>query len=127
MKEKRTQQRYMAEYQAGFATHMIFMYELLDAHMVNGIHLHREGLATLLNISKTGCYIHSLAPFPQDARLLITLTPPATPDEKIVVTGVIVRRMSGGGDDGYCGVQFSEFHDDTEEMLHQFIAKLTPG
>ena len=123
MSERRKHERYSADHQAGFKTNLMFRYELLDDTIADGVQIHREGPSTILNISKGGCYIHCHAPFPPETRLLITMTPPAFPNEKIIITGMIVRKTSDGGDGYYFGVEFIEHHENSKAMLYKFIKR----
>ena len=125
MDNRRKHERYTADRSKSFKTKLAFMYELLDDNVADGINIHREGLSTIINISKSGCFIHCFSPFPLSTRLLITMVPPDFPNDKIVVTGIIVREVPYEHD-GYCyGVDFMEYHDDSRTMLNEFVSLLT--
>ena len=126
MKDKRKHKRYSADYQKGLKTKLIFTYELIDARIADGNQIHREGLSTILNISKGGCYIHCYAPFPLETRLLITMLPPNFPNDKISITGTIVRKEPCHTEGYYFAVQFTKYHEGSKAILDRFIEYLTP-
>ena len=121
MNDRRKHKRYSADHQVGFETSLIFTYELLDDHIADGVHIHRDGVSTILNISQGGCYIHGHAPLLPETRLLITMTPPVFPDEKITVKGMITRQASDAKDGYYCAVKFIEYHENSKAMLYKFV------
>jgi PilZ domain-containing protein len=126
MKDRRKHKRYAADYQAGIKTKLLSTYELVDARIADGNQIHREGLSTILNISKGGCYIHCYAPFPLETRLLITISPPAFPNDKINVTGTIVRKEPCHNGGYYLAVQFIEYQEGSKVTMDKFIEFLTP-
>ena len=85
-----------------------------------------KGYSQFLISPKGGCYTHCYAPLPVGIRLLITMIPPAFPDNKINVTGTIVREEPCHNEGYYLAVHFNEYHEGSKANMDKFIEYLTP-
>lgn len=124
MIEKRKDERYVVDFRAGQKSELVFLYELLQDGTSMQSPNDRDGVATMLNVSKTGCYVYCDKSFPPRARLHITILPVMLPNEKIFITGNVIRQKADRRTGYYYGIEFSEFGKGTKSVLNKFIDKL---
>lgn len=124
MDEKRKNGRYIVDFQTELKSEQVFLYELIEDSITEKDPIHREGIATMLNISKNGCYIHCYEPFPPKTRLLITIIPVAFPNHKIFATGLIIRQKPDERYGYYYGIQFIAYDEGSETILDKFLDHL---
>lgn len=124
MEEKRMSDRYTVDFRTGVQREQVFLYEFLDDNDSDGDTPIREGVATMYNISKNGCFVHCYEFLPLKTSMLITIIPVSLPKQKIIITGVIVRQKPDERYGFYYGIQFLECDDESEIILNKFLNQL---
>ena len=78
-----------------------------------------EGEATLVNLSEGGCAVRGTKTIPNQAMLLLQISPPQW-QQPIVIQSAAVRWVRGGD----FGVEFLNIADDVKEQVRRLLEEL---